>query len=279
MKALRYIGVDMRGIIIRVFRFVGPLILTNLNNTCTMISTEPKPDMHTISIADVAIAFPHALDILAGHSLDYCCGGKRLFTDACAKAGVNPGELWDKLIRSQGERGDNRMNFASWDVSLLIDFVIQHHHGYVRESVPRIRELLDKVCDAHGIDSPYLLAVRDNFDSLSDELLQHLPKEEEIVFPAMRRMFRGTPAENDTNIIESNIGSPIKEMEDEHERAGDLIKTIRSLSDNYTVPSHACPTFRLAFLMLNQFDSDLMQHIHIENNILFPKAVAGRGFN
>lgn len=237
-----------------------------------MITTEQNLDMNTISIADAAIAFPYALDILNEYHLDYCCGGKRLFTSACAKAGVDPVEVWDRLNRSKDNRsGDSRMNFASWNVSLLIDFVVQHHHGYVRESIPRIGELLDKVCNAHGSDSPHLLTVRDNFHDLADELLHHLPKEEQILFPAMRRMFATTSS--DEASIEGNLDAPISVMEDEHERAGQLIKAIRALTQNYEVPAHACPTYRLAFLMLNQFDNDLMQHIHIENNILFPKAL------
>ncbi|HLT75458.1 MAG TPA: iron-sulfur cluster repair di-iron protein [Ohtaekwangia sp.] len=245
-----------------------------------MISTEQNLDMDTISIADVAIAFPYALDILNEYHLDYCCGGKRLFTNACAKAGADPAEVWSKLNRTRDNRsGDSRMNFASWNVSLLIDFVVQHHHGYVRESIPRIQELMDKVCNAHGSDTPHLLTVRDNFNALADELLQHLPKEELILFPAMRRMFGDTPAEEERNVIVGGLNAPIDVMEDEHERAGQLVKEIRVLTQNYTVPEHACPTYRLAFLMLNQFDNDLMQHIHIENNILFPKALVASQLN
>lgn len=234
-----------------------------------MTTTHNFLEMENISVADVALTFPQALEILHRHNLDYCCGGKKPFVEVCEKAGLNAESIWKELQYAKANAGaDQRMRFDTWDAPLLIDFILQHHHNYVRESIPHIQELLDKVCDVHGMDSPFLLQVRDDFNALAQELLDHLPKEEEILFPAIRKLY----ATQDSNATTFNLQAPITVMEDEHENAGTLIKSIRQLTNQYTPPEYACPTFQATYSMLEQFDKDLMQHIHLENNILFPKA-------
>lgn len=235
-----------------------------------MTITTDQLAMDQVSVADVALTFPAALEVLNRYNLDYCCGGKRLFVKACEKAGLNAESVWQEIQSASANRGaDSRVRFDTWDAPLLISFIVQHHHQYVREAIPQINELLDKVCEVHREDSPFLLAVRENFHELADELLNHMPKEEEILFPAIEKMFaRSGPAES---VVISNLEMPIAVMEDEHEGAGELIKSIRTLTNNYTPPVYACPTFRMTYIMLDQFDKDLMQHIHLENNILFPK--------
>ncbi|MEO7990920.1 MAG: iron-sulfur cluster repair di-iron protein [Chryseolinea sp.] len=235
--------------------------------------------LKSITVADVALNFPQALKILQRHSLDYCCGGKKPFVQVCEKAGLDVNVIWQELQHAKANHGsDKRMHFDSWNAPLLIDFILQHHHTYVRESIPLIQELLDKVCNVHGEDSPFLLDVRENFSALAEELLDHLPKEEEILFPAIRKLFKQQDESHDLGFIPSNLQTPIAMMEHEHDRAGHLIKEIRRITNNYTPPVYACPTFKATYIMLEQFDQDLMQHIHLENNILFPKAkVASTG--
>ncbi len=234
-----------------------------------MTTTFDQLEIENISVADVALTFPQALEILHRHNLDYCCGGNKSFVKVCEKAGLNPESVWQELQQVKINSGtDQRMRFNTWDGPLLIDFILQHHHSYVRESIPHIKELLDKVCDVHGSDSPYLLQVRDNFKALAQELLDHLPKEEEILFPAIRKLYNT----QDDSASTPNLQAPIAVMEHEHENAGTLIKSIRELTHDYTPPEYACPTFKATYIMLEQFDKDLMQHIHLENNILFPKA-------
>ena len=239
-----------------------------------MTTTEEQLDMTSLSMADVALKFPQALGILQKYNLDYCCGGKKPFTEVCRKMDADPAKVWDEiiLVQSNHHGSGNRMNFNTWDVPLIIDFILQHHHEYVRSSIPQIEQLLEKVCEAHSEDSPDLLLLRSNFKILAKELLDHMPKEENILFPAMRDLFN---AESQQHLEANNqryLAQPIAVMEHEHESAGELIKSIRVLAQDYTPPAYACPTFKMTYLMLEQFDQDLMQHIHIENNILFPKA-------
>jgi regulator of cell morphogenesis and NO signaling len=244
----------------------------------TIIEEKDVRAMADATVADVATLFPDALEILNRYNLDYCCGGKKPFVEVCEKAGLDAESIWREIQSVTPDRGaDNRMRFDTWDSNLLIDFIIQHHHKYVRESIPMIQELLDKVCEVHKEDSPFLLAVRDRFSRLAEELLNHLPKEEEILFPAARKLFNYRASADSQGGVPLHLDAPISVMEHEHDEAGRLIKGIRALTDNYTPPGFACPTYKITYVMLSQFDKDLMQHIHLENNILFPKILEAQG--
>jgi len=242
-----------------------------------MITIDNQLDIATVTVAEVAMKFPHALEILNRYNLDYCCGGKKPFRPVCEEAGLDAESVWHEIQSAKTNRGEeSRMNFGSWDPAVLIDFIEQHHHTYVRESIPMIKELLEKISEVHRDNSPFLAAVKDRFSRLAAELLDHLPKEEEILFPAARKLFKTNGSSGDSS-AELHLDAPISVMEHEHEEAGRLIKGIRALTDNYTPPDFACPTYKITYTMLNQFDKDLMQHIHLENNILFPKIIEAQG--
>lgn len=151
---------------------------------------------------------------------------------------------------------------------MLIDFIIQNHHSYVTSAIPEIQALLDKVCVAHSNDRFELLTVREDFLDLAEELTSHMKKEEFVLFPAIKRLESQT---HDDHPLASAIQTPISAMEHEHTVAGDLIKHIRLNTNNYTPPDFACPTFRITYKKLQEFDQDLMRHIHLENNILFER--------
>ena len=157
---------------------------------------------------------------------------------------------------------------------MLVDFIIQNHHSYVTSAIPEIKALLDKVCAAHGNDNPELLAVREDFLELAEELISHMKKEEFVLFPAIKRLDAQT---HDDHPLAGAIQTPISAMEHEHVLAGDLIKHIRSLTSNYIPPDFACPTYRITLTKLQQFDNDLMRHIHLENNILFERMKSWSG--
>ncbi len=236
-----------------------------------MTSTDPVIELNKATVADVALSFPNAVTVLTKYDLDYCCHGKLSFVEACKKLNLNAQQVWEEVTKSLPGKVGNPLNFDSWNSSVLADFIVQHHHEYVRESIPKIRELLDKVCTVHADKNPELVAVRTDFEALAEELLGHLPKEEQILFPAIKRM-EGQPIVSvESEISPGALQMPILVMEEEHERAGDLIKSIRMRTNHYTPPSYACPTYQLTLTMLQEFDRDLIQHIHLENNILFPR--------
>ncbi len=183
-----------------------------------MILTDDELDMTTASVADVALAFPQALEVFHHYGLDYCCGGRKPFVQTCEKAGLNPEAIWQEIRQVRSNYGDdNRMRFDTWDAPLLIDFIVQHHHKYVRESIPAIQALLDKVCHAHSDDSPFVLDISNDFNDLADELLMHMPKEEAILFPAMRQLHNNNQL--DKAVAQSSLAAPIEVMEHDHESA------------------------------------------------------------
>ena len=236
-----------------------------------MLTIEKDRVMGRVSVADIALNHPQAIEILNRYNLDYCCNGKKSFVEVCQKENLDAAAIWEEIMEKQIQTGsDHRMKFNTWSPSLLVDFIVQHHHSYIKESIPHIHELLSKVCLVHASDQPELIEVLRLFVQLAEELTDHMLKEEVVLFPAIRRI----TARKD-RLLESsstiNIRTPLSVMEHEHESAGDLLKTIRSLSNQYTPLAHACPTFQLTFKLLKEFDHDLMQHIHLENNILFPK--------
>ncbi len=238
-----------------------------------MVTTDDIIDKATATVAEIALHFPQAIEILNKYNLDYCCIGKKCFEDVCNSHNLDSDQIWSELLASNTNAGiDKHIRFETWDLALLIDFILQNHHKYVRESIPEIRELIDKVCKVHGNEEPALLKIRKDFNDLADELLAHMPKEEEILFPAIERLMKQKNGFIKGSTYLNNLNAPILVMEHEHKSAGDLIKSIRSLTNNYKPPAFACPTYQITYKMLQEFDNDLMQHIHLENNILFPKA-------
>ena len=236
------------------------------NNIETMKTIDLKDEAAGSTVAQMAISHPSALSVFEKYNIDYCCGGHRSLEDACIRKGLDPAAIRREIIQTSSS--EYTLRPETWSSSLLVDFIIQNHHAYVNEAIPEIQLLLDKVCNAHGDDSIELLSIRQNFLDLAEELTSHMKKEEFVLFPAIKRL---DAQNNDGHPLSGAIQSPITAMEHEHTIAGDLIKNIRRLSNGYTPPNFACPTFRITYQRLQEFDNDLMRHIHLENNVLFER--------
>lgn len=220
-----------------------------------------------VTVADLAVSHPGALAVFTKYNIDYCCGGQRSLEDACMRIGLDPEKIKQEIAESTA--GNQQfLRPDKWTSSFLVDYIVNNHHSYVREAIPQLEILLDKVCSAHGADSHELLQIRDYFLELAAELTDHMNKEEIVLFPALKRLEANDVAENPLHTM---VMAPIAAMEHEHDSAGNLIKGIRQLSGNYTPPEFACPTFRATYKRLQEFDNDLMNHIHLENNILFKR--------
>lgn len=217
-----------------------------------------------ITVAELAISHPGALAVFTKYNMDYCCGGQRSLKEACHRLGLDPKKIRAEIYDAPQHASGIHFHPETWSSALLIDYIVENHHAYVLKAIPELELLLDRVCERHGDERRELPEIRENFYELATELVSHLRKEESILFPAIktleREMEEGTPLYLDT---------PVAAMEHEHATAGDLIKQIRSLTNNYTPPEFACTTFKITFQRLQEFDNDLMQHIHLENNILF----------
>ncbi len=235
-----------------------------------MTQTYPAQDLSSITIAHVAVSFPPSIEIFNRYKLDYCCNGKKPFATACETAGLDAASVWEEIHRATfTSSSDETIKFDTWGTPLLVDFIIQHHHRYARVTIPQLLEQLNKVCYAHRDESPYLIEVKKNFHTLSVDLLNHLTEEEEVVFPAILT----AAAQRDDTSTFPDSGPVIAQLQNDHKTAGDLIKSLRALTTDYTPPDSACATLRVTYIMLREFDKDLMRHIHLENNILFPRVL------
>jgi regulator of cell morphogenesis and NO signaling len=241
-----------------------------------MIRTDRSREMEGLTLADVALEFPQSIKILNRYGLDYCFNGRKLFIHACERANVSATKVWSEISNELPMAGPtSRYKYQNWNADMLIDFIQQQHHEYLRKTVPEILGLLNVVCNVHGTDKPELQDIRDHFETLAVEVLEHMPAEENVIFPAIRRITRSPILSENEKLLES-VQINIAALEHEHSRAGDLLKIIRELSDNYQSPVYACPTFQLAFRLLEEFEQDFMQHVHLENNVLFSKIRSGR---
>jgi regulator of cell morphogenesis and NO signaling len=213
-------------------------------------------------------------EVFKKYGLDFCCGGKKSVARACAEKGIDPALVEQDLNDLSQTSAARTQNFAAWEVSFLADYIENTHHAYVREAIPALTEYTTKIARVHGDRHPELKEIARHFAAIASELNAHMPKEERVLFPYIRRL---NEADKSGTTLErppfGSIQHPINMMEMEHEAAGSSLEAIRELSNSYTVPADGCTTYRLAFAKLQEFESDLHQHIHLENNILFPKAV------
>ena len=208
--------------------------------------------------------------IFKKHGIDFCCGGGITVEEACKKNSVSLDTILDDLNKVDHDI-DRQLDYKSWPLDFLIDHILNVHHKYVLESMPIIMEYADKVASVHGHHYTEVVEIRDHFQGLNDELMAHMQKEEIVLFPFVKSLLE--MKENGQSIDKEFIESPINVMQMEHDRAGVVLKELRKLSKDYTTPEDACNTFQALYHKLQEFEADLHQHIHLENNILFPKAI------
>jgi len=228
------------------------------------------------TLAQIVSVKPAAAYVFEKHDLDYCCHGKQTLKQACEddyiKLKTVEHELEAVLFYDDGA---SSTNFSVMPVHELIQHIVDRHHRYVKEATPRIIAHLQKVISKHAGHHPEVNEISKLFAAVSNEMGQHMYKEENILFPRIKEI--AFAADNRFNYWEhekSYLTSPIHLMESEHEIAGTILHKIRSLTHHFTPPADACATFKLAYSELNEYERDLHRHVHLENNILFPKAMA-----
>jgi regulator of cell morphogenesis and NO signaling len=215
-----------------------------------------------------------AADVFSSYGIDFCCGGKVSVADACAESGCDASKVIGELEALDDQKGSAAHDFDSWKIDFLSDYIMHTHHQYVSKAIPQILPLAQKVAEVHGANHSEVVVINELFQDLSDELLSHMKKEEQILFPYIKKLVASESAGScDDPACFGTIASPISVMEDEHEKAGVILKQLSNLSDAYTAPEDACNTFRVLYGKLKEFEDDLHRHIHLENNILFPKAI------
>jgi len=230
----------------------------------------------TKTLGEIAVEMPGATREFEKLGIDYCCGGSRTLGEACAEANISVDEALARLEESvtsvQTEASQD------WQKPLLADLIAHittTHHAFVREESPRIEALAAKVAGVHGKNHPELLQVQEIFSALAAELSVHLMKEEQILFPFVLRMEESALAgEAVPPAMFGTVVNPIRMMMQEHDGAGDLLRSLRTITTDYKLPEDACISYHTLYQALQGYEADLHQHIHLENNILFPRAVA-----
>ena len=230
--------------------------------------------MNTIdnkTVAEVVAENIKTAHVFKKYGIDFCCGGGITIDKACEKKDVDFSQLKDELLAV--DEAPKAYNYNAWKLDFLIDHIINIHHTYVEESIPLILQYSNRVAKVHGHHYSEVIEINKLFTDVANELASHLQKEETILFPYIKKL---TVNKNEGEQLSKSpfgsVNNPIAMMEEEHETAGDIFKEIARLTNNYTPPEGTCNTFKALYAKLDEFEQDLHQHIHLENNILHPKA-------
>jgi regulator of cell morphogenesis and NO signaling len=226
-----------------------------------------------LSLGEIVTAKPQAAALFENYHLDFCCGGKKKLSEVLSNNASLLAEVTEKLDVIFKNENPHVEDFNKVSLTVLIDFIINNHHRYVKENLPVIGEHLQKIMLKHAATYPGIVEAKILFDRLTDDFKQHMMKEEIILFPKIKKLEMAVNTGNFSAEI-SAINGPVQVMEYEHETAHQLLEEIKKLTDNFTYPENACTTYRVTMEELKIFEKDLHQHVHLENNIVFPKALA-----
>ena len=225
------------------------------------------------TLSEIAIENFKYAEIFEKYELDFCCNGNVNFSEACKNKGIDEDKLTNEL-NSIGITKVKTEKYEDWKLDFLVDYIVNTHHSYVAESIPQINDHLNKVIEKHSEAHPELKDIREYFSVVYKDLQMHMMKEERILFPYIKHMalVKDGKATNEAPYF-GTVQNPIRMMEEEHINAGDIFKSIREKSNNYNIPDDACATFNMTMNELKEFEEDLHKHIHLENNLLFPKSI------
>jgi regulator of cell morphogenesis and NO signaling len=228
----------------------------------------------TQTVREIALEQPTAIRVFEKFGIDYCCGGRKPLSEACAAGNLEVASVLAALEQAEKTVGPTGEDWTQRTLESLCTHIAATHHAYVKRELPRLAQLAQKVVNRHGPTKPELPMIAETLMQLDEELTSHLAKEEIMLFPfiASLEQFVSYGAPKPKSCF-GTVSNPIAMMTQEHDAAGALLGEIRRLSGDFTTPEDACPTFHAFYDGLREFEQDLHQHIHLENNILFPRAV------
>lgn len=227
------------------------------------------------TVREVALQVPESTRLFERLKIDYCCGGNQPLAQACAAAGVDVGDMMGMLEGVSQSSAEEKSDIAFQNASLpdLIKHIVETHHVFTKSEMERLQSLVDKVLNAHGGNHPELVHVSELWLQLCSDLKPHMFKEEQILFPYIVAMTQAAEHNQATPFAPfGTVNNPIRMMMKEHDTAGQILRELRALTCDYKVPADACISYQTLYAALENFEKDLHQHIHLENNILFPKA-------
>lgn len=221
-----------------------------------------------IKIGEIVTQDFRAAEIFKNAGIDFCCGGNQSLEQACMEKNIDSTELETELTKLEYTTVNALHNFNEWNLDFLCDYIVNTHHKTVMRLLPQLTAYTEKIEQVHGAHHPELKEIESLFSQINEELLQHLKKEEEVLFPAIKELLKTNSQEAKEIII-----SEITRMKGEHEFAGGAMDKINVLSSNYSIPDDGCNTYHVTYKLLEEFEDDLHIHVHLENNILYPKAL------
>ncbi len=227
------------------------------------------------TVRELATTLPNATWVFEQLGIDYCCGGERTLEEACRVADRSVAEVVRLLEQATATKQDEPWhNWQKEPLTALITYILDKHHVFTKQEVNRLEQLLAKVCSVHGQNHPELLRLQMLFQGLKQELIQHMLKEEQVLFPYIERLEQAVSSRQAVPLpFFGTVRNPVRMMIIEHEAAGEVLRQMRQVSHNYSVPDDACTSFQTLYQALPAFEASLHQHIHLENNLLFPRAV------
>lgn len=226
-------------------------------------------DLSGLTIGEIVANDFRAASVFTNAGIDFCCGGRKGLTESCEEKGINPATIEKAILELENEPINPSLNFKDWNLDFLCDYIMNTHHKFVLKNLPDLSVYTQKIASVHGEHHPELIEIARIFGKIHDELLQHLKNEEEVLFPAIKAVLAGASDERKNTIV-----SEITRMSGEHEFAGGAMDDICEISNHYLVPSDGCNTYAVTYRLLKEFEDDLHVHVHLENNILYPKALA-----
>ena len=214
-----------------------------------------------------------AASVFKKYKIDFCCNGNRSVEEACERKKVTPETIYEELANLPSKNA-GETDFRSWPLDLLADYIEKTHHRYVEEKSVILLQFLDKLCRVHGGRHPELFEINELFTGSAQDLAAHMKKEELVLFPFIRKMIE-LKRKNEplTAVHFGTVENPVSMMKHEHDIEGERFRKIAEITNNYQFPEDACGTYQVTYKMLEDFENDLHKHIHLENNILFPKAI------
>ncbi|CAN5482298.1 hypothetical protein BH11BAC3_BH11BAC3_39160 [soil metagenome] len=213
-------------------------------------------------------------EIFKKYGIDFCCGGKKTVKEACAEKGLDVTKIEQELQQADKALSSRPIPYNEWPLDFLADYIVNTHHSYVKKTLPELVSYATKVADVHGQQHPELNKIKRLVDDVNAELSSHMVKEERVLFPYIKELVLAKSKQQVQQAAHfGTVQTPINMMEMEHELVGKNMDEIRTLSKNYTVPPDGCASYSLLYKMLDEFENDLHLHIHLENNILFPKSL------
>lgn len=225
------------------------------------------------TVAQIVTEDYRSADVFKKYSIDFCCGGKVSLQTICSKKGLDYHILYQEL-NDLSQQQTEVPDFNMWELDKLAQYILDRHHSYVMQNLALITQYVEKVALVHGHHRPEVMHIRDLFTSVVAELSTHMKKEELVLFPYILQL--AAAKRNGVKIALAHFGTvqnPIQMMEHEHDTAGNLMHEISELSNTFNPPEEACNTYRVLYAKLKEFEEDLHIHVHLENNILFPKAI------